>query len=134
MRNIILIVDSTEGNRQKLDEILADSFTIMHAENEKQAIECITNYASKICAIITANSAQSVDGLQIIKYMGAMELFSKIPIIICSTFNAEDDNIKEWADEVDEVILRPFDAITVRRRVRNLVELYNYRRGQNYKV
>lgn len=134
MRNIILLVDEAEGNRAKLDKALSSSFEIIHAQDEKMAISSITANAKRLCAVIIDSHIKGDGAVQAVKYMAAMELIGVVPIIFSTSFNVDDDNQREWEQEIDDIIVRPFDSDIVRRRVRNLVELYNYRRGKNCKI
>ena len=57
MRNKILIVDDVDINREILRSILEDEYTILEAENGKQALEIVDQEAkNKMCIRDSSNS------------------------------------------------------------------------------
>ena len=52
MRNKILIVDDVDINREILRSILEDEYTILEAENGKQALEIVDQEAKNMAAIL----------------------------------------------------------------------------------
>ena len=63
MRNKILIVDDVDINREILRSILEDEYTILEAENGKQALEIVDQEAKNMAAILlSVNSRRAGSG------------------------------------------------------------------------
>lgn len=52
MREKVLVVDDVELNRDILEEILKDEYTVIQAENGKRALEIIQNDQEEIAVIL----------------------------------------------------------------------------------
>lgn len=130
MRNMILIADASESSRNKLKEVLGENFVVLTAADEKDAITLISENSKKLCAVIV-DSILSGGAVSVLKFMSATSLVGKFPVLFISSFNLEDDDMKEFSEEIDDIIEKPFNTDIIKRRIRNLVELYNFRRSKN---
>ena len=130
MRNIILIADPSENNRAAFKNAFEGSFVIVEAEDEKQAIKLMSELGKKMCAVIADYSLRDNGALSVLKFMEATGEVGKFPVIFMTPFNFDDEDVKEYADEIDDIIEKPFSIDIAERRVRNLVDLYNYRRSK----
>ena len=61
MRNKILIVDDVDINREILRSILEDEYTILEAENGKQALEIVDQEAKNMAAILLDHAGDGWD-------------------------------------------------------------------------
>ena len=52
MRNIVLVVDDMEINRELLAEILKDEYDVIMVENGKQALEYMENRNQEIAVVL----------------------------------------------------------------------------------
>ena len=66
MRNKILIVDDVDINREILRSILEDEYTILEAENGKQALEIVDQKAKSMAAILLDLVMPEMDGTQVL--------------------------------------------------------------------
>lgn len=67
MRNKILIVDDVDINREILRSILEDEYTILEAENGKQALEIVDQEAKNMAAILLDLVMPEMDGTQVLE-------------------------------------------------------------------
>lgn len=67
MRNKILIVDDVDINREILRSILEDEYTILEAENGKQALEIVDQKAKSMAAILLDLVMPEMDGTQVLE-------------------------------------------------------------------
>ena len=130
MRNIILVADPSEKNRAAFKEAFEGSFVVAEADNEKKAISFISDSSKKICAVLIDHALPGNGEFSVIKFMEAIDQIGKFPIIFITPFNFDDEDAKEYDDEIDDIIEKPFSIDVAARRVRNLVELYNYKRSK----
>lgn len=62
MREKVLVVDDVELNRDILEEILKDEYTVIQAENGKRALEIIQNDQEEIAVILLDLIMPEMDG------------------------------------------------------------------------
>ena len=67
MRNKILVVDDVDINREILRSILEDEYTILEAENGKQALEIVDQEAKNMAAILLDLVMPEMDGTQVLE-------------------------------------------------------------------
>ena len=113
MRNIVLVVDDMEINRELLAEILKDEYDVIMVENGKQALEYMENRNQEIAVVLLDLIMPEMDGFEVLKVMQEKMWIDKIPVL---------------------VIHKPFDNALVRKRVENVVSLFQYQRELEEKV
>lgn len=125
--NTILVVDDMEINRMILEEIFQDSFQVIQAENGKEAIEALTEYKESIVMVLLDIIMPVMDGYQVMEWMNQKKLMSKIAVILITENSSEDMERRAYEIGVSDIIHKPFDAYIVKRRVTNIVELYQHK-------
>lgn len=129
MRNMILVSGGSDAAREQLERAFGENFVTAYALDEKEAIKLIAENGKKLCALLVDTSLPSGGAFSVIKFMSATNLVGKFPVVFISSFNIENDEMQEFAEEIDDIIEKPLNVEIIKRRVRNLVELYNYRRS-----
>lgn len=119
----ILIVDDEELNRVVLVGLFDEEYEILEAENGEQAVEQIENN-SNIVLILLDVVMPVKDGFWVLEYMKTHELIEKIPIILITAETILDTEDQAYAYGVADVIHKPFYPHIVRRRAKNIIELY----------
>ena len=120
----ILIVDDSEMNRAILTDMLEDEYQIIEAENGIEAINILKNHKDEISLMLLDIVMPDMDGFDVLKIMNQNNWISDVPVIIISAENSSKQI--EWAYDlgVTDFIVRPFDAVIVRRRVVNTILLF----------
>lgn len=77
MRNKILIVDDVDINREILRSILEDEYTILEAENGKQALEIVDQEAKNMAAILLDLVMPEMDGTQVLEELNRREVMER---------------------------------------------------------
>ncbi len=119
----ILIVDDEELNRVVLVGLFDEEYEILEAENGEQAVEQIESN-SNIVLILLDVVMPVKDGFWVLEYMKTHELIEKIPIILITAETILDTEDQAYAYGVADVIHKPFYPHIVRRRAKNIIELY----------
>lgn len=119
----ILIVDDEELNRVVLVGLFDEEYEILEAENGEQAVEQIENN-SNIALILLDVVMPVKGGFWVLEYMKTHELIEKIPIILITAETILDTEDQAYAYGVADVIHKPFYPHIVRRRAKNIIELY----------
>lgn len=134
MRNKILIVDDVEINREILVEILKDEYEIMTAENGIQAFEMLEKCHDDIAVMLLDLVMPEMDGFSFMEKLGKKPWGDKIAIIIISGDNTIQTEERCFELGVSDFVHRPFDERLVRKRVNNVMTLFQYRDELEHKV
>ncbi len=120
----ILIVDDSEMNRCMLEDILENEFEIIQAENGVEAVAALKRDNADISLVMLDMVMPGMDGFDVLSVMNRQHWIDNIPVIIISVENSP--NYIEHAYDLGatDYIKRPFDAVAVRRRVINTINLY----------
>ncbi len=134
MENIILVVDDVEINREMLANFLESEYHIVTAENGEEALKEIRNQKENIEAILLDIQMPVKDGFSVIHEMQEMSLMDKIPILIISAEHSVEIENKCFEMGVSDFIHKPFEPSLVKQRVKNIVELFRYKKSLEEKV
>lgn len=126
MRDKILVADDVEINREILAEILNGEYAILEADNGKQALDIIESQFDEIAAILLDLLMPQVDGFAVLDVMKEKGWIKKIPVLIISGEDSVEVEKQCFEYGVSDFIHKPFDNILVKRRVKNIVSLFQY--------
>lgn len=124
---MILIVDDMEINREILAGILGDEYTVITAENGEQAMEMIAQYREKIRMILLDLVMPVMDGYAVLQKMKEQSLISRIPVLIITAENSVATERVCFDYGVSDFIRKPFDNILIKKRVKNVIELFRHK-------
>jgi putative two-component system response regulator len=119
----VLVVDDVEMNRLILEEILKDDYTILTADNGKNALEVLRKAEAPPKIILLDVFMPEMNGYQMLETMKADEAYKRIPVIFITTSDSESEALAAGAVDF---ISKPFLPEIVKLRVKNQVELKNY--------
>lgn len=134
MRNKVLVVDDMELNRELLAEILKDEYDIITAENGKLALECLDNQNNEIAVVLLDLIMPEMDGFGVLKVMEQRMWMERIPVLVISGETSINVEKKCFEYGVSDFIHKPFDNALVKKRVENIVNLFQYQRELEHKV
>lgn len=125
-RQQILIVDDEEINREILAEIFRDNeddYELLQAEDGLEAVRQIES--NRNIVLIFLDIVMPVqDGFKVLDYMKEKELLDEIPVIMITGETVEKSEDRAYSYGVADVIHKPFYSHVVKRRSRNIIELY----------
>lgn len=133
-KKIILIVDDEELNRDILSAILEDEYEIWEAENGIEAIRIMKENAMDISAVLLDLVMPQMDGFGVLTKMREMDLIDHVPVLIISGENSLNIEKKCFEYGISDFIHKPFDNSLVRKRTRNITELFSYKNRLEEKV
>lgn len=134
MRDKILIVDDVDINRELLAEILEDEYGILMAENGRQAMEVLEQSNEEIAVIMLDMIMPEMDGFAVLRELDKKPWSKNIAIIIISSDNTIQTEASCFELGVSDFVHRPFDNRLVKKRVNNVVSLYQYQQQLEQKV
>lgn len=134
MKNKILVVDDMELNRDILQEMLEEDYDVVQAEDGKQAIEQLEAQGSEIIAVLLDLIMPEMDGFAVLDVMREQDLLKKIPVLVISGETSVEAESKCFEYGVSDFIKKPFADYIVKRRVKNIVDLFSYQNQLEEKV
>lgn len=134
MRDKILIVDDVEINRELLSEILNEEYTILMAENGKEAMKILEEHHEEIAVLMLDLVMPEMDGFAVLRELDRRPWSKNIGIIIISSDNTIKTETECFDLGVSDFVHRPFDNRLVKKRVNNVVSLYQYQQELEAKV
>lgn len=134
MRDKVLIVDDAELNREILDAILGEDYSILKAEDGRKALKLLNEYYNEIAVVLLDLIMPEINGFEVMDIMKEKGWMEKIPILVISGETAIETERKCFEYGVSDFIRKPFDNSLVRRRVTNIVTLFQYQNELEDKV
>lgn len=119
----ILIVDDEDINRTILSEMFRDEYVTFEAANGQEAISIIEKNPD-IVLILLDVVMPVLDGFKVLEYMKEHELLEKMPVILITSESVRDSEDKAYSYGVADVIHKPFYLHIVKRRSKNIIDLY----------
>ena len=119
MNNTILIVDAIQSDRTLLRGMFQQEYEIAEAENPAQAIEYLEQHGEDTAIVLLSETRQAVSDKEVLKYIQESGLQKQVPVILIVNAEGEEHDFV-----VADIICKPFHKGIVRRRVRNIMELY----------
>lgn len=119
----ILIVDDEEVNRVILNGVFADEYDILEAANGNEATSLLESN-DNIVLILLDVVMPELNGFGVLEYMKEHNLLDKIPVILITSETIIDSDDQAYSFGVADVMHKPFYPHIVRRRGKNIIELY----------
>ena len=76
----VLIVDDNMINRAVLENIFAPQYTVIEAENGKEALDMLMEHREEICAVILDVIMPVMDGIEALEKMNILGITEQIPV------------------------------------------------------
>lgn len=134
MRNKVLIVDDVEINRSILRSILENEYTIVEAENGKQALDIIEEQKNGLSAILLDLVMPEMDGKQVLEELNKRKIMGNIPVLVISGENSYEIEQECFDLGISDYIAKPFNNVLIQKRVKNVAGLYEYKLQLEEKV
>lgn len=130
----VLIVDDIEVNRAILSQLFSPYYSILEAENGKQAMELVEKYSDNISVMLLDLIMPVMDGMTTLSALKSGSYSESFPVVLITAESAYDIALKSYSMRVSDIIAKPFDSEIVLRRVQNIIELYEHRHDLEDKV
>lgn len=126
-RDTLLIVDDMELNRAILRNLFEHDYNILEAENGEQAMLLVKQYHDSLSAMLLDLIMPLKDGYQVMKEMNEYGYMNSVPVVIITSDNTMENEVKAFDTGAADIILKPFEVHVVKRRVQNAVELNRHK-------
>ncbi|MCK8490391.1 MULTISPECIES: response regulator [Spirosoma] len=116
----VLVAEDDPFIRKVLRQTLKDDFEVVTTENGIEAVTWLEE-GNPVDIILSDIQMPHMDGTDLIRTLRASPLFHRLPIIILSTFSDSDTRIKFLKLGADDYIVKPFNPIEVKTKIRSLL-------------
>ena len=124
---IVLIVDDEQPCRDTLEALLTNQgMSLVFASDGKQALELAR--AEPPDLVLLDVMMPGMDGFDVCAKLRDDPVLAEVPIILVTALDDRNSRIRGIENGADEFIVKPYDRIELRTRVRTLLRLNRYRR------
>ncbi len=127
--NIVLIVDDVEINRDILAELFSSEYVVLEAAGGEEAMSLIAAKKDEIAVILLDLIMPGKNGYDVLDFMRFNRYTRDIPVVLITATDSKSAEVEGLKRGASDFINKPFDASIVRQRVRNMIELYRYKRS-----
>lgn len=124
MKRRVLVVDDNEINRCVLKGILEQEYQIIEAANGREALDILLSDHMSISAVLLDIVMPIMDGYAFLKAVRKDERFRLLPIIVTTTQDGDDSEIKALLNGASDFLTKPYKPAIIQHRLLNLI---NYR-------
>ncbi|WP_312612335.1 diguanylate cyclase domain-containing protein [Oscillibacter sp.] len=125
--NTLLLVDDMQINRAILSAMFEGEYEILEAEDGAQALTLMRRNRQKIAAVLLDLLMPVKDGYAVLQEAAGDEDLSRIPIIVITADHTPESEVRVFDLGATDIIIKPFEARPVKRRIQNAVELYRHK-------
>ena len=122
-RRKILIVDDDDISCAILCHILEDSCDTLVADNGEKALDIMKKQCRGISAILLDLMMPVMDGYEFLNTIMKAPQFSSIPVIVVTSGNCEEDEIRCFESGAADFISKPYHSEIVKKRVERIMHL-----------
>lgn len=130
----MLIVEDSEVNQKICSSIFDGDYNILTADDGDTALAVIEDHYKDLSVVLLELFMPRVSGYEVIKVMRADNRYMHIPIVVITSFNEGDTEVKALNLGADDFITRPFYSAVVTKRVSVVVERAEYERKRIDKI
>lgn len=133
-KKAILVVDDAEMNRALLGETFHDTYDIIEAENGQEALEKLDTFEDKIVAILLDLVMPVMNGFDVLEELNRRNTQEDIPVFLITSESDQAYLRRGYELGVVDVVSKPFMPDFIRKRIGNVIELYQIRQNLKHVV
>ena len=118
----ILVIDDNKDMLWLLQDIFSDRYQVMLAESAEEGLEIMK--VSPPSLIITDIMMPGIDGIALVKMIRSNQYFTRVPIIILTAKNTDENKLEGIDSGADLYVTKPFDIGIISASVDKLIEKY----------
>lgn len=123
----VLIVDDQKISRVILSDMFRYDFGIIEAVTAEEGMELLKKHRGEIILVIVDYRLSGTRGIDFLHRFREDAANDGLPIAVGTLITNDDDTSLCYEYGADDLIYKPFERKEVRRRMLNLVELYEYK-------
>ncbi|MCR5716742.1 MAG: response regulator [Lachnospiraceae bacterium] len=123
----ILIVEDQDTNRKLLCRLFQDEYEVLEAVDGEEAIHQLEEHRDEISAVLLDIIMPKVDGFGVMEYMIRYDYMEEMPVVMITGDTAMETKEKAFSLGASDVVDKPYDPFVIRKRIRNLIELWAHK-------
>ena len=130
----ILIADDMEVNRAILSEIFCSSYNILEAADGKEALQQVRRHEEELRVVLLDIVMPEMSGYDVLVAMRDDGILDKVPVVVVTSEDSIQSEMKSFDLGASDLIMKPFEPHVVRRRVQNIIDLYQHKNNLEHLV
>lgn len=130
----LLVADDIAINRLILRALFEQDFDVLETENGVEALRELRAHPDEIAVLLLDLEMPEMDGFGVLRGMRESGLMERIPVVMISGSSDDEKTLLSYKLGVSDLIEKPFNADITYRRVSNIVDLYDHKRGLEEQV
>lgn len=127
MQDAILIVDDAELNRELLCQLFEQEYTVFQAADGLEALALLEAHREDLRIVLLDVVMPVMDGFGVLERMCDSGFLGKIPVVLITGDNSLSVAKRGYEYGTADIITKPFEPDIVRRRVKNIIDLYQHK-------
>ena len=123
MQRQVLIVEDNALNREILSEILSTQYHVLEAENGQQALDVLQAHGDDVALILLDVMMPIMDGYTFLDRIRADSVLSRIPVIVTTQSDSEEDELIALAHGATDYVPKPYRPRVILHRAASLIKL-----------
>ncbi len=124
IKKLVLVVDDEAINREMLGFIVSSEYEVIYAQNGLEAMDQISTHAGTLSMILLDLKMPHMDGFEVMKEVRDNAEYARIPIIVLTAENTQEQEIKCLDYGAVDFIPKPYDhPQVILARIRRNIEL-----------
>ncbi len=119
----VLVIEDNAILREIAAEILSDDYEVLQAENGNVGFALLKDNFQRISAVLLDIYMPECNGFTFLERKQATPCLESIPVIVMTTSDSIEDEIKCLTLGASEFVIKPFDNEVMRNRVKNIIRL-----------
>lgn len=130
----VLIADDMEVNRAILSEIFCSSYSILEAADGKEALWQVRRHEEELSVVLLDIVMPEMSGYDVLVAMRDDGILVKVPVVVVTSEDSIQSEMKSFDLGASDLIMKPFEPHVVRRRVQNIIDLYQHKNNLEHLV
>ncbi len=124
---IILIVDDEPLSRKTIEALLlSQNYHLVAVSNGQEALEMANVFLPDL--ILLDVMMPGMDGFEVCRRLRANARLAEVPIIMVTALDDRESRLQGIESGADDFIIKPFDRVELRARIKTIMRLNRYRR------
>ncbi len=121
MNKAIIVADDSMIIKNIVEKALQDEYTVLKANNGKEAIDYITKKEYDIVGVLLDLNMPEYDGFMVLNYFKNNNLFSKYPVSIISGDDTKETIDRAFTYDIVDMLNKPFSSDNIKNIVNKMV-------------